>query len=327
MVMELNEKAKRKYQNIFIELIKSPMKPSREIFEDINALAATIQEHGLLQPVLVKKLDAAQGFEVVVGERRLRACRKAGLTTVPCIVLDGVSEEQILQMQLIENLQRSDLKPFEEIRIVEALKNRHDLTNDEIAVKTGLSSSTVQNYLTLAKGLSEEYLKMINNGSHSLKDLTITKALLLARANLPADQLKEKVNLIRQRGLSRAHLSKKLAKSEKRKIKRVAEGRKFWRELTRTLKDFARYWSDYSKLEEWESVDAYHLNLKVTMLKDLSEPGFSEVDGLETLSADEAPQVCASCGEEILAGDRFKEKDGVYFCSECADETEEAIRQ
>jgi ParB family chromosome partitioning protein len=277
--MVMVEKTKKEYQHIPIELVRSPAQPSREVFEDIGVLAETIKRHGLLQPLLVKQLDSAYGFEVVVGERRLRACRKAGLSRIPCIILDGVDEEKILEMQLTENIQRADLKVYEEIRLVEALKNRYDLTNDEISVKTGLSSSTVQNYLTLAKGLSEDYLKMINNGSHSLKDLTITKALLLARANLPADQLKEKVDLIRKKGLSRAHLSKKLAKEEKRKIKRVLAGRKFWNELTRSLKDFANYWSDYSKLEEWEDVKAYHLTLSVKMPKDLDDQEFNEQAG------------------------------------------------
>ena len=267
----LVEKTKREYQNIPIELIKSPAQPSREVFEDIDSLAETIRRHGLLQPLLVRRTDGAYGFEVIVGERRLRACRKAGLTQVPCIVLDGVDEEKILEMQLIENLQRSDLRVYEEIRLVETLKNRYDLTNDEIAVKTGLSSSCVQNYLTLAKGLSEEHLKLIHNGSHSLKDLTITKALILARANLPADELKEKVDLITKKGVSRAHLSKNVAKSEKTKIKRVAAGRKFWRELTRSLNDYSKYWSDFCELKEWEDVSTFHLTLKVILPKDLND--------------------------------------------------------
>jgi len=91
--------------------------------------------------------------------------------------------------------------------------------------------------------------------------------------------------------------------------------------LTRSLRDFASYWSDYCKLEERESVDAYHLTLSVKMPKDLEE--LDEANSLDTLSAEEAPQTCGSCGEDILEGDQFKEKNGTYFCSECADETEE----
>jgi len=182
-------------------------------------------------------------------------------------------------MQLIENLQRSDLQVFEEIRIVENLKNHYDLTNEEIAVKIGLSASTVASYLTIAEGLSEKYIKMIEKGkgrNHSSQALTIGKALLLAQNQLPEDKLKENVELIKKRGMSTAQLSKKLAKSEKRKIKRVLAGRKFWNELTRTPKDFAAYWSDFCKLEEWEDVKAFHLTLSVTMPKDLDDPEFNE---------------------------------------------------
>jgi ParB family chromosome partitioning protein len=199
--MQLVEKAKREYQNIPIDLIKSPLKPSREVFEDINVLAQTIKAHGLLQPLLVKQLAGAYGFEVIVGERRVRACRKAGLTKIPCIVLDEISEEQVLQMQLTENLQRSDLKVFEEIRIVESLKDNYNLSNDEIAVKIGLSASTVASYLTIAKGLPQKYIRMVERGkgrTHTPKALTITKALILARANLPEDKLKETVDFSSQ---------------------------------------------------------------------------------------------------------------------------------
>jgi len=320
--MAMIQKSKKEYQKIPLNLIKSPLKPSREIFEDINALAATIKTHGVIQPLLVKQSHGAYGFEVVIGERRLRACRKAGLTTVPCIVLDGISEEQILQMQLTENLQRSDLKVFEEIRIVESLKDNYNLPNDEIAIKIGLSASTVSNYLTIAKGLSEQYVRMIEKGkgrTHSRQAFTLGKALILAQNQLSTDKIKENVELIQKKGLSTAQLSKKLAKQEKRKIKRVLEGRKFWKELTRSLKDFSRYWSDYCKLEEWEEVSGYHLTLSVKMPKDLDD--LDEANSLDTLSAEEVPQICGSCGADILEGDRFKEKDGVYFCHECSEET------
>jgi ParB family chromosome partitioning protein len=270
----LVETAKRKYTNVPIELIKSPENPSREVFEDIGILAETIKRHGLLQPLLVKRTESAYGFEVIVGERRLRACKKAGLTQVPCIVLDGVNEEKILEMQLIENLQRSDLKVFEEIRLVETLKNHYDLTNEEIGVKIGMSASTVASYLTIAENLGEEYVKMIEKGkgrSHSNQAFTIGKALLLAQNKLPEDKLKENVELIQKKGMSTTQLSKKIAKSEKKKIKRVLAGRKFWSELTRTPREFVNYWSDFAKLEEWETVDSFCLTLTIKMPKDLDE--------------------------------------------------------
>jgi ParB family chromosome partitioning protein len=266
------QKSEAKFQQIPIQLVRSPKQPSREVYEDIHVLAETIKEHGLLQPLLVRKLKDAYGFEVVAGERRLRAAREAGLTTVPCIVLDGVSDEQALMMALTENIQRANLKPFEEIRLVQTLRERFNLSHKEIAVKIGVSESTVADYLVIAKGLPEKYRRMISHGSHSPRDLTITKALMLARADLPPHKLEEMIQLIRRAGLTRSQLAKKLAEGEKRssKIKRVVASRTYWKELTKDLKEYARYWRDYCELKEWEDVSSFHLTLKVTMPKDLT---------------------------------------------------------
>ena len=149
------EKLRGEFQRIPIELIQSG--GSREIFEDISSLAATVREHGLLEPILVRKLEKGYGYRVVCGERRLRACRKAELQTVPAIILDEkVTEEEILEFQLIENLQRSDLKPFEEIKLVKQLKDRFQLSNAEIAAKIGVSESTIGDYLSITQALPEK---------------------------------------------------------------------------------------------------------------------------------------------------------------------------
>jgi len=269
-VLEL--KGKREFMNIPTALIQSSPTPSRETFQDLEALAETIKRHGLLEPILVRKKDKTYGFQVIVGERRLRACQLAGIERVPCIVVEGVSNEQILQMQIVENVQRADLKVFEEIKIVETLKNHYGLSDEEIAVKTGLSHGTVQNYLMIAKVLPWEYIRMISHGSHSPTDLTITKALILARASLPADQLKEIVELIQRTGISTQNLAKKLAQRPSiSKIKRVRESRVYWQELTRTLRSYASYWSDFVQMREWETVSHYHLQLNVSLPKDLKE--------------------------------------------------------
>ena len=86
-----------------------------------------------------------------------------------------------------------------------------------------------------------------------------------------ADKLKEIVKLIRNKGLTRHGFAKKLARTQKNKIKRVVAGRTFWKELTRTLREFANYWPDYAVLKETEDVQKYHLVLEVTMPKDLAQ--------------------------------------------------------
>lgn len=269
MLQPLASKSRR-FRNIPIEFIKSPAQPSREVFEDIDVLASTIKRYGLLEPILVKKMKEKYSFQVVVGERRLRACRKARLSEVPCIIVDGIGRDQILAMQLVENLQRQDLKIFEEVKLVTMLKEQYHLSNEDIAVKIGLSPNTVRKYLLLSR-LPEKYIRIINHGSHSPRDLTVTKALVLAKANLPADELKEYVELIKKKGLSRGTLTRKLAKEQTHKVQRVVASRSLWNELTRTPKKFARYWSNYATIKEWETVDAYHLTLQVVMPKDLKE--------------------------------------------------------
>jgi len=102
-------------------------------------------------------------------------------------------------------------------------------------------------------------VRTIGRDSHDTTQLTVTKALLLATANLPADELKETVELIKRKRLSRTQSAKKLAEERPTKIMRVEGAKHYWRELTRSLREYARYWSDYCEVKEWETVDHYHL--------------------------------------------------------------------
>jgi len=264
---------KRQFKEIPISLVKSPSKVSREIFEDIETLASTIKMHGLLHPILVKQIEGKYGFEVVCGERRLRACKEAGLQNIPCVILNGeMKQEDILQIQLIENIHREDLKVFEEIRIIQTLKNEFNLTHDEIADRVEMSPATVANFLAIGYGLPEKYVRMITRGdAHTLCKLTITKALVLVKANLPPDRLKEVIDLITTKGLTRGSLSKILATTEPKKIQRVVASRTFWKELTKALREFASYWKEYAVLNESEDVKQFQLILRVTMPKDLAK--------------------------------------------------------
>jgi len=262
--------SERELKNLPIGQILSGPNPSREVFEDIDSLASTIQRHGLIQPIIVKK-NIQKGYEIICGERRLQACKKAKLRIVPCIILNGnLTREQILEMQLVENIHRADLKVYEEIKLIESLKNNFNLTHDEIAVKTGLSVATVRNYLAISK-LPEETVRKIEKDSHNPTHLTITKALILVSSKLPADKVGDTVKLIEMKGLSRKQLTRKLAQDQPNKLKRVKGSRYFWNELVRNLKDYHRYWKDYAELKEWETVDSFHLQINVTLPKDLEE--------------------------------------------------------
>jgi len=260
-----------KFLRIPLALLESSPNAPREVFEDIASLAQTIKEHGLLEPLLVMTSKNKNSYEVLAGERRLRACKKIGLETVPCILFDGLSLEQIKEMQLVENLQRKDLKPFEEIGLVRQLADK-SLGQSEISFATGLSHGTIDHYLKISRILPMEIQRQIvKGGSHDSKDLSLTKAVMLAESKAEPAFIAETVGLIRKEGLKPKALAKKLAQEGSTKLHRAREARVFWKELTRTLKNYAAYWSDYATLTEHEEPDSYHLELHVRLPKDLKD--------------------------------------------------------
>ena len=127
----------------------NPNQPRKRFSPDgLEELAASIREHGVLQPLTVRKVDGS--FELVSGERRLRAARMAGLSEVPCIVIDvdGVCSSRLA---LVENLQRRDLDFLEEAMALDRLIHTYDLSQDEAARRIGKSQSAVANKLRLLK--------------------------------------------------------------------------------------------------------------------------------------------------------------------------------
>jgi ParB family chromosome partitioning protein len=141
---------KDRIAQIPIEKIKpNPYQP-RETFdeESLEELSASIKEHGVLQPVIVR--PSGEGYVLVVGERRLRACSMAGLATVPALVRDLTPGESA-ELSLIENLQRKDLTVVEEINGYERLIREFGLTQQELARRVGKGQSTIANKLRLLK--------------------------------------------------------------------------------------------------------------------------------------------------------------------------------
>ena len=129
--------------------------------EALGELAASIAEHGLLQPIAVRP-RGLNGYTIVAGERRWRACRMAGLTEVPVVVKD-VTEEQAMELALVENLQREDLDPVEEAAGIRELMVRCDLTQEQAAQKLGKSRSALANSLRLLN-LPETVLELLKSG-------------------------------------------------------------------------------------------------------------------------------------------------------------------
>ena len=157
-------KNENKISDIPIIKIRPNKAQPRKVFneEDLNALSQSIAENGILQPLTVRKVSATE-YELIAGERRLRASVIAGLRKVPCIVIK-CSEKESAVYALLENLQRSDLGMFEEARGVSRLIRRYGLTQQEAAVKLGKTQSTIANKLRLLRLTYEEQEWIENAG-------------------------------------------------------------------------------------------------------------------------------------------------------------------
>ena len=132
--------------------------------EAISALADSIQEHGMLQPILVRPLNTG-GYQIVAGERRWRAARMLGLDEVPVNIRE-LSDMETMQIAIIENLQRENLNPVEEAAGYNELIENYGMTQDKVAKMVGRSRSAVANAVRLL-ALPERVLKMLENGDIS----------------------------------------------------------------------------------------------------------------------------------------------------------------
>lgn len=130
--------------------------------EPLNELAASIAEHGVLQPITVRSCATTGGYKIIAGERRWRAARLAGLTEIPVIIKD-VPESTAMELALVENLQREDLDPIEEAFGYKQLMERCELTQDQVAKRLGKSRSTVANSLRLLN-LPQRALEWLQTG-------------------------------------------------------------------------------------------------------------------------------------------------------------------
>ncbi len=154
--MLLNLKNEKKIVEIPTMYIRPCRTQARRIFEDreMESLTESIKENGILQPLTVRKINSNE-YELVAGERRLRAAAKSGMRKVPCIVLK-CDNRQASVFSLIENLQRTDLNPFEEAEGIQRLIQDFGLTQEEAAKRLGKKQSTVANKLRLLKLDDEE---------------------------------------------------------------------------------------------------------------------------------------------------------------------------
>ena len=149
--------------NIDLDLIEANQDQPRKYFDEekIKELADSIISHGLVQPIIVNKSSTGK-YKIIAGERRFRACKIAGLRQIPVIIKD-LTEKEILEIALIENIQRQELSAIEEAEGFEKLINEYGYSQGELAVVVGKSRSHVANLLRLNQ-LPESIKFMINNG-------------------------------------------------------------------------------------------------------------------------------------------------------------------
>ena len=162
------------------QVFPNPNQPRKEM-GDLEPLAQSIREHGILEPIIVNKEE--NGYRIISGERRYHAGTMAGLETIPCII-KNLDKNQILEIALVENLQRKDLHPFEEADGLLSLLKNFNYTHDHIAKKLAKSRSSVTETLTLAQ-LSPQVREAALAADISAKSMLLS----VARLNEVEDQL------------------------------------------------------------------------------------------------------------------------------------------
>lgn len=189
--------------------LNQPRKTFKE--DKIEELAASIKEHGIIQPIVVRERE--NGYEIVAGERRWRAARKAELTQVPCLVRE-LSDEQNMLFAIIENMQREDLNPIEEAEGLQRMMQTFGMTQEQVSKSVGKSRPYIANALRLLK-LPQEIIEQIAEGN-------LSAAHGRTLAGIEDDDAKEKLCAkILQEGLSvreTEQLAGSLTKPQKKKV-------------------------------------------------------------------------------------------------------------
>ncbi len=210
------------------QLIAGVYQPRKRMDEGaLYELAESIKSQGIMQPILVRRIDAG-GYEIIAGERRFRAAKLAGLTEVPVLVRD-VSDQNAAAMALIENMQREDLNPLEEAQGLQRLIREFGLTHEAAAQAVGRSRSAASNLLRLLN-LAEPVQTMLIAGDidmgHARALLCLDKAAQITAANqISAKKMsvREAETLVKKIGADFSLVTQKPAKEKSRDIKRLEE--------------------------------------------------------------------------------------------------------
>lgn len=220
-------------EQINLKSIKpNPYQP-RKLFDEvaIKELSDSIREHGVLQPIILRKIDMT--YEIVVGERRFRAAKLAGLTEIPAVVR-SLTDEESMELAILENLQREDLTPIEEAEAYTSLMGNLSITQEQLAFRLGKSRSHIANHMRLLT-LPKKIRTIISEGKLSMGHGRTLLGLRKKEQIIPVAErvLKEGLNV---RQLEK--LVQQLNEHVPRETKKVAEKDVFIEEQESTLRDY-----------------------------------------------------------------------------------------
>ncbi|WP_202108457.1 ParB/RepB/Spo0J family partition protein [Succinivibrio dextrinosolvens] len=308
--------------NISIDKLKASIYQPRKIFdeESLNELADSIKEHGLLEPLIVKKSEDI--YEIICGERRFRACQLASLTEIPCLVRDDLDSNGYA-LALIENIQREDLNPLEMAEAFKQMLEECQISQEELAKTLGKSRSTVTNIIRL-NNLQEDVKKMVVVNQIDLGhakvllsiedlDLQLKAALYVIKKSLNVRQTEELVKNIKVNGFDETKNKKVVFTSEK-----FGEWEKIIRQNLSGIKAKFKATSDskgkltlaYSSVEQLESLlnklsidaDVKDLNVTPTLEDNVEEDISAEESAAEDISSNDIPSEEIT-SEEIVSED------------------------
>lgn len=183
-ITEITEKSKNELMDIDMAMVVPTEAQPRQLFNDetIKELAESIEKNGLLQPIVVRPMANGK-YQIIAGERRYRAFKKLGKAVIPAIVRD-YKDEEVDKLQLVENVQREDLNPYDEAIAYLKLKEKYGLKQDDIAKAVGKSRPYISN-MTRILSLEDEILEMLKKG-----EITVSHAKLILSLDTKEERLK-----------------------------------------------------------------------------------------------------------------------------------------
>lgn len=209
-ITEITEKSKNELMDIDMAMVVPTEAQPRQSFKEdtIKELAESIEKNGLLQPIVVRPMEKGK-YQIIAGERRYRAFKKLGRTMIPAIVRD-YEDEEVDKLQLVENVQREDLNPYDEAIAYLKLKEKYGLKQDDIAKAVGKSRPYISN-MTRLLSLEDEILEMLKKG-----EITVSHAKLILSLDTKEERLKL-AHKIKDAGLTVRHTEERTRKPKKAK--------------------------------------------------------------------------------------------------------------